>query len=266
MQFDLDVEVGTNPPPVFVNIENIGPNTTVANFGSSDNGIAIATVNELSIAAGQSALLQVNILTSFNPRGRYRDSIPVWEQDPTKQAAPTYNVEFNFNLFQPGPASIVGFSHSANPIEILPDGIALAEGSYLALLIDVSGTPPIEYVWQFSTDNDIWQPVQDGPEVFGLGEDTLGFEFMSIARSGYYRCAVSNDGIGGDTSSAFFVRVDPQPPMITQPESISVFEGATASFHVTAESYSPVFYQWRFAADGFIFRDLTSSDVGIAAG
>lgn len=126
----------------------------------------------------------------------------------------------------------------------------LSQPSSLSLIEGYSGSFEIEaygenltYAWEYSTDNSTtWTSIRNS--------NTNLYEILAtLPMNGYqYRCVVSND-IGEATSDPATLTVTSDtsvtPPVVTtQPSSVTVAEGSSATFAVEA-SGSDISYQWQ---------------------
>jgi hypothetical protein len=99
-----------------------------------------------------------------------------------------------------------------------------------------SGTSPLSYQWRFN-----------GSNLSGQTAQSLTIGNAGTNDQGNYTVVVSNSA-GSVTSVVATLTVNVfTPPVITsQPSSVTVNNGGTANFSVTATGSAPLSYQWRF--------------------
>jgi len=125
-----------------------------------------------------------------------------------------------------------------------PASVSVEEGKTAKFTVKASGTE-LKYQWQYSTDGgNTWKDSTMGdPKTAVLSVEA------TAKRNGYcYRCKVTS-GTRTVTSSAAKLTVKPSSLITGQPVSVTVTEGRTAKFTVTA-SGSSLKYQWQFSTDG----------------
>lgn len=161
-----------------------------------------------------------------------------------------------------------------------PESILAAAGQTVSFSVTVTGgTTPYKYAWQYMTDNDsAWQSSIPGA-VSGQVFVTAVSEEM--IRTNYrVRCVVTD--AKGDTiySDAAYINKNTAPnpagsiKITSQPQSVVVYAGQTASFSITATGTGALRYVWQTASaatpslwtnqqDGYTstFSFVASSDV-----
>ncbi len=113
-----------------------------------------------------------------------------------------------------------------------PEVIRVALGGSTTLTVSAKGTGPFRYQW--SKGDTVLNGV-GGPSLFVNG---------SAASAGSYRVVVSN-AVGSATSRPATVEVLARPAITTQPKSLAVALGGTATLTVAATGAQPLVYQWR---------------------
>jgi hypothetical protein len=134
----------------------------------------------------------------------------------------------------------------APTIATQPTNQAANPGDTVSFVVSALGTE-LAYQWQLSTDGGAsWAAVP------GAGAATLTLAGVSLADHGKrFRVVVSNS-VGSVTSAAasLSVTVAVVPVTITaHPLSVTVIEGQTAQFSVTAQGTSPA-YEWQVSSNG----------------
>ncbi|HEU5396553.1 MAG TPA: immunoglobulin domain-containing protein, partial [Verrucomicrobiae bacterium] len=122
-------------------------------------------------------------------------------------------------------------------------------GSNAVLDVVAAGTGPLEYQWYFNGT-----PLSDGGNVSGSATAELTVADFQSANVGNYAVTVTN--LAGAATGTAVINVL-NPLVATQPQSQSVFAGATVNFSVTATGQSPLAYQWQF--DGTNLPDATKA-------
>ncbi|MFT6122435.1 MAG: putative nucleic acid-binding Zn-ribbon protein [Oleiphilaceae bacterium] len=134
--------------------------------------------------------------------------------------------------------ALVSVNKTINPVSITkqPQALNLTTGDAINLSVDVSGDGPFYYQWQ-----------KEGSLLLGETNHTLHIIDSTEANSGTYRVIVSNDV--SETSSNFvsvIVNAATSPVTINQqPQNLTVIEGETAHFHISATGGGFITYQWR---------------------
>src|SRR5262249_9437049 len=99
----------------------------------------------------------------------------------------------------------------------------------------------------------------NGTDILANGTDaTLVLNNLTIADSGEYTLVVSNPH--GSVTSAPAVLTVVLPPLITSsPNAITITNGNTASFSVTAQGTEPLGYQWYFDVTNRLEQETNST-------
>ncbi|MCB0855392.1 MAG: immunoglobulin domain-containing protein, partial [Bacteroidetes bacterium] len=88
----------------------------------------------------------------------------------------------------------------------------------------------------------------NGIPLSGAANDTLSFASLSLGDSGNYSCVITN-ACGVDTTDLGIIQVQSATEILSQPQSITLCEGDSANFSLTAKG-TGLTYQW--------FKDGTS--------
>lgn len=121
-----------------------------------------------------------------------------------------------------------------------PASLSVGSGSDAAFAVAVHGTESMSYQWRFN-----------GNPIAGANSAVLKLPAVTVSNAGGYSIVVSNSA-GTATSAAATLTVTPataapvtQPPtIVTQPVSVLVNTGNTATFAVGVAGSGPFTYQW----------------------
>jgi hypothetical protein len=97
-----------------------------------------------------------------------------------------------------------------------------------------SGTAPLSYQWSLN-----------GTALSGATSSTLTLTNVPTTDAGSYAVVVANVA-GSVTSAVATLTVLVPPGITTQPQSLTVTQGQSASFSVVASGTAPLSYQWSF--------------------
>ncbi len=130
---------------------------------------------------------------------------------------------------------------TVNPIEaptitIQPVALTVTQGQSASFSVTASGTAPLSYQWQRGVT-----------DISGATSATYTIPVTGLLDNGAtFRCVVTNTG-GSATSDGALLTVNAAvaPSITTQPSSLTVTEGESASFSVTASGTAPLSYQWQ---------------------
>src|SRR5712692_6721923 len=118
-----------------------------------------------------------------------------------------------------------------------PVSLTVTQGNNATFSVTAAGDVPLTYQWRFGGNN-------------LSGATSSGYTVTSAqaANAGNYDVVVSNNS--GSVTSAVATLTVRIPPFITQqPVSLTVTQGNTATFSVTAMGDPPLSYQWRFGGN-----------------
>jgi len=119
-------------------------------------------------------------------------------------------------------------------------------GKPAKLTVTATGTPPLTYQWQISTDGGTtWSNVIDGLDTAtGNTSAMLNFATTILSQSGdQFRCVVTNPGTTSTTAPATLFVGGP-PSISVPPVNLSTIQGQDANFTVTATGSPTPTYQW----------------------
>jgi hypothetical protein len=139
----------------------------------------------------------------------------------------------------------------APSITTQPASLNVASGSDAVFAVDARGTEALSYQWH-----------RNGVAIPSANSPVLRLTAVSILNSGSFTVTVSNDA-GDADSSAAILNVYPgtpatvAPTIVTQPASLTVNVGNTATFAVGVDGSGPFTFQWR--RNGFNIFGATSA-------
>jgi subtilisin-like proprotein convertase family protein len=120
-------------------------------------------------------------------------------------------------------------------ILVQPQSQNVAVGQSATLTVVAGGSPPPGYQWFFSQTN----------ALPGATNSVLSFPSLASGQLGAYSVLVSNR-VGSVMSQTAVLAIALPVAILTQPQDVSVAEGGTARFGVSASSQAPLTYQWFF--------------------
>jgi hypothetical protein len=120
-----------------------------------------------------------------------------------------------------------------------PSNEAVELGSNATFEVTMDGTPPFGYQWYFNGT----QLTNDG-HISGSTSQMLTITSVEPPDVGSYSVIVTNSA-GSATSGVAALTIS-TPLLWSQPQSQSVFAGATVTLSVTATGEQPLAYQWQF--------------------
>ena len=131
-----------------------------------------------------------------------------------------------------------------------PTSLVVAQGGSISFTVQASGQAPLTYQW-----------FKDGTAISGATSATYTIGSAATSDAGKYKVQISN-AAGSATCNEVTLTVI-QPPIITsQPSSITVATGGTASFSVTATGSGTLTYRWY--KDGQPISGATNSTLTIS--
>lgn len=115
-----------------------------------------------------------------------------------------------------------------------PVGQSVAVGGTAIFTVGATGDAPLAYQWML-----------DGEEIVGATSATLTVSNVTLTDMGSYTVRVSN-GVGAVTSTAAsLVVTGVAPQLVSNPVSVTVGAGSSATFTVAALGSPTLTYQWR---------------------
>lgn len=130
-----------------------------------------------------------------------------------------------------------------------PQSLTVSNGAIASFSVTASGTAPLRYQW-----------LKGALNLASATNATYTIAAVSTNDAGSYSVVVTNSA-GSITSSVANLTVLLSPSILSSPQSLTVTNGATASFAVVAAGSPPIAYQWKF--NGADLVDATSSSLAI---
>jgi Bacterial Ig domain/Immunoglobulin domain/Immunoglobulin I-set domain len=118
-----------------------------------------------------------------------------------------------------------------------PASVTVTAGQTATFTVVANGTAPLTYQWQ-----------KNGAAISGATATSYTTPATTTADNGSKFVVVVSNSAGNATSSAATLTVNPAPvapSVTTQPASVTVTAGQTATFSVAASGTSPFTYQWQ---------------------
>ena len=118
-----------------------------------------------------------------------------------------------------------------------PQNATVLPGADTNFTVSANGSAPLSYQWFFNTNTTI----------VGANNSTLTLNNVQATNAGTYHVVVNN--LAGSATSAVAVLTINNSPVapsfVSQPVSVIVAVGGSASFSALASGTAPIFYQWR---------------------
>ncbi len=131
-----------------------------------------------------------------------------------------------------------------------PSSLTVNPSANATFKVVATGAAPLTYQWY-----------KDGSLLSGATAQSLVLSKVQSADAGQYRVMVSNTA-GSVASEAATLTVNQAPVIVEQPASLSVVQGSSAAFSVTANGTDPMYYQWR--ANGAKIAGATNAIFNLA--
>jgi hypothetical protein len=151
----------------------------------------------------------------------------------------------------------------APSIATQPQSLTVTNGGPATFSVAVIGTPTLSYHWQFNSNN-----LSNGGIISGSTTSNLTLSATTTSNSGSYTVVVSNSA-GSVTSSPATLTVLVPATIVSQPVPLTVTNGQSAMFSVTAAGNAPLAYQWQFnnnnLSDGGIISGSSASSLTLSA-
>jgi len=145
-----------------------------------------------------------------------------------------------------------------------PEDKEVESGDEVVFNAEVSGTEPIEVIWQYVDDleESEWVDLTSWTELSGTVTDYT-IESAEFGDTGYYRCRASND-YGIVTSNVAYLEVTGDGPTIIEdlPDEKVVEEGDNVELSIEAEGRGELIYAWyRSEDDGATWDYVDAGEV-----
>lgn len=115
-----------------------------------------------------------------------------------------------------------------------PVNQTVTAGANVSFTVTATGTAPLSYSWKFN-----------GAPIANATTSSLQLNNVQTTNSGTYLVTVTNSAGSKSASATLTVNAAATGPSITgQPQSLTVTNGASASFTVIAGGTAPLTYQW----------------------
>ncbi len=226
------------------NLNNLSDQIVVGSGTGTNGGIVfdgtegtvygtVALQNELTIGEGES--LTVPEGSSLNCNGKLTNNGTILASGGTVTG------------------SLSGGSEVTTPsISAQPTGQTVTEGSTAEFSVTASNAQT--YQWQQSTDNgSSWANIESATSAKYTTEAT------TTSMSGnQYRCVVTGSGVSVISAPATLTVNAAATTITTQPSNVTVTEGETATFSVTATG-SSLTYQWQQSTDGSAWANISGA-------
>ena len=115
-----------------------------------------------------------------------------------------------------------------------PQNQTVVAGTNISLSVEVNGTAPLNFRWR-----------RNGSEISGATNQILVLTNVLPELAGDYSVVVSNAAGSATSSNATLTVLEP-PTIIQQPQSQTVYAGASVLLSVVASGEQPLSFQWRF--------------------
>jgi hypothetical protein len=127
------------------------------------------------------------------------------------------------------------------PPEIIvgPDVYVVRPGTNVTFSVTATGPAPITYQWRFN-----------GTDIPGATSRTLLLTNVQLEQAGSYEVRISNPFAAVTTAGTLIVLV--APVFLEPPQSLTVFPGDNAVFHVSVYGTLPMGYRWRRNGSAYI--------------
>ena len=254
---------------------------------SADTAVDFSVTGALD---GYTAELYASVATSVSGGPNEALSLLATGEDVTSLVAPFASIPsavsylyvfINDGRGRRGVSARVAVTKVATPeapaITSQPAAASVTDGNPASFSVTATGTAPLSYQWQVSTDaGSTWGDCSGAP-YSNATTATLGVAAV-LAMSGYsYRCVVANaQGSATSNAAALTVSAGAVAPSITaHPSDSSVTDGSNASFSASASGTAPLSYQWQSSADdgaswancvaGATYSNPTTTTLGVAA-
>ena len=126
-----------------------------------------------------------------------------------------------------------------------PANQTVAVGSNATFTATATGTSPLSYSWKFA-----------GTAIAGATTSVLQLTNVQTNNAGAYTVMVTNSA--GTTSASATLTVDVPPAIVAQPQSLTITNGDTANFSITATGLPQPTYQWKLNGTNLVGQTLSA--------
>jgi len=114
-----------------------------------------------------------------------------------------------------------------------PQSVAACSGEPATFSVAASGSGTFSYQWRRNT-----------VDIIGAVGSSYTIPSVATSDAASYDCEITSDCGGTATSNAATLTINQGPIVLTQPESLTLDEGQTAVFNISAIGTAPFSYQW----------------------
>ncbi len=135
-----------------------------------------------------------------------------------------------------------------------PASQTVVEGTSVTFTVAAEGAAPLVYQWQRQGSNNL-------TDIIGANAASYSFIPALSDNGAMFRCVVSSNSIGTDTSQAAFLTVTKASgaaAITSQPSDRTLMEGFTATFVVLASGNPAPSYQWQ-RSQGSVWTNITGA-------
>jgi hypothetical protein len=157
-----------------------------------------------------------------------------------------------YHLESGGDIWVVKISSSLAPvITSQPSNLTICEGNSALFSVTASSTGTIAYQWK-----------KNGAAISGATTSSFSISSAKLDDAGSYSVDVTN-ACGTTSSKSASLTVNGQTSITTQPSNLTICEGNSALFSVTASSTGTIAYQWK--KNGAAISGATTASLSISS-
>ena len=151
-------------------------------------------------------------------------------------------------------ANVTVNTNTAPLITSHPQSLTVTNGNPASFSVTATGTGPLFYQWK-----------KAGVAIAGATNASLTFAAAQTTDAGSYTVCVSNivGQVESDPATLTVIVPNSPPLIVSQPQSLTVSNGAPAGFSVTASGSVPLFYFWK--KNGVFIPGQTNATLSFAA-
>ena len=144
---------------------------------------------------------------------------------------------------------------SAITITSQPKSAAVLDGTKVTFSVEAVGTGALSYVWQYKNPGGSWKK-------YGSTNQSITVT-ASAARDGRQHRVIITDEAGNTATSAAATLTIVPIQIISQPQSVSAFDGTKVTFSVEAIGTSALSYVWQYKNPGGSWKNYGSTNQSI---